>query len=172
MEFELDMSNLMFNSAITKTVTVIIVVCCILVAIIAGVVYSDVLFSTQNPSPTTSQSPLLTSTPTPSVSVTTPSVRVMPTINLTSNTTNTKAISTIKLTAAFSQPINGQAKLQWAIGGSDFIFSINQNVTDGVSTHNFFGFDTLATYQFRVVWDGDDTYNNATSNIVSVAVIG
>jgi len=95
--------------------------------------------------------------------------RLNATMTLLSSTANTTVNATITLNATLSASISGQVTLYWALNGSEFDFSQTGNMTNGTYLRNF-GVGYPGIWVFKVVWAGDDQYEGAESNNVTVNV--
>lgn len=77
----------------------------------------------------------------------------------------------ITLNSTLSVAASGPVVLQWSINGSGFIYSYNAEMTNGAYSRTF-GFSAgTGTWEFRIIWQGNDQYNSATSNEATVNVL-
>uniref|UniRef100_A0A7C3FBI8 Pyrrolo-quinoline quinone repeat domain-containing protein n=1 Tax=Candidatus Methanomethylicus mesodigestus TaxID=1867258 RepID=A0A7C3FBI8_9CREN len=65
---------------------------------------------------------------------------------------------------------SGTITLYWSINNSGFIYRWNGTTTNGIISRTF-GFCCPGVWGFRLVWEGDDEYNGATSNQIFITVI-
>lgn len=77
--------------------------------------------------------------------------------------------STVGIIGTLSPARSGPATLYWSINNSGFIYSWNGTVVSGSFSRDFV-LNSTGNWSFKLVWHGDDSYNSATSNTVSIAV--
>lgn len=98
------------------------------------------------------------------------SAQTSPTFNLVTNATQVDSTSFIHIVGTLSESKTGTVVLQWAINSSGFIYTHNEQMTNGVVQRDF-GFSSgPGTWQLRYYWPGDGTSNPATSNVITITV--
>jgi Tol biopolymer transport system component len=90
-------------------------------------------------------------------------------LTLQSSTTNTTVDTDFFLNATLSVPKSGTVTLYWSINGSGFDFSTTETMTNGKFGRTFAA-SSVGVWAFKVVWSGDDEYEAAESNHVTVNV--
>jgi hypothetical protein len=79
--------------------------------------------------------------------------------------------NSIVLKGRLAPEINGTGTLYWSVEYSGFIYQMNTTFINGRS-ENPFNFTAPGSWAFRLVFDGDDTYNPVASSDVYMAVVG
>ena len=91
------------------------------------------------------------------------------TLTLQSSTTNTTVNTPFNLHATLSVSKSGPVTLYWSINGSGFIYRQNVTMTNGIYD-TAFPAGSSGIWAFKVVWAGDDEYESAESNNVTINV--
>ena len=91
------------------------------------------------------------------------------TLILQSSATNTMVDTSFNLSATLSTPKSGTVTLYWSIDGSGFNYRHDEIMTNG-KFGRAFAASSPGTWAFKVVWTGDDEYESAESNNVTVTI--
>jgi hypothetical protein len=92
-------------------------------------------------------------------------------ITLTVSSTEIPQDENINIKATLSVPASGTVNLQWGINGSGFISNYYADMTDGQYSRDF-GFSAgSGIWSFRIIWQGNEQFNTATSNVINVKVL-
>ncbi len=79
--------------------------------------------------------------------------------------------ATIGISGRLTPEINGSGTLYWSVEYSGFIYQRNVTFVDG--RHNSeFNFTSPGMWCFKIVYQGDESYNSAESNTACMSVVG